>query len=47
LCSSRPSGLDISQVVAVLVVIMAMGMAVDAALFRRLEDRVRERWGLR
>jgi len=38
---------DISQVVAVLVVIMAMGMAVDAALFRRLEDRVRERWGLR
>ena len=38
---------DISQVVAVLVVIMAMGMAVDAALFRRIEDRVRERWGLR
>ncbi len=38
---------DISQVVAVLVVIMAMGMALDVALFRRLEDRVMGRWGLR
>lgn len=37
---------DISQVVAVLVVIMAIGMLLDATLFRKLEDQVTKRWGL-
>lgn len=38
---------DISQVVAVLVIIMAIGITLDATLFRRLEAQVMERWGLR
>ncbi len=37
---------DISQVVAVLVIIMAMGMALDLALFRRIEDHAMKRWGI-
>ncbi|ABK77563.1 ABC-type nitrate/sulfonate/bicarbonate transport system, permease component [Cenarchaeum symbiosum A] len=37
---------DVSQVISVMLVIMAVGMAVDGLVFRRLEDRVRLRWGL-
>ena len=38
---------DVSQVIAILVVIMGMGLLVDGVVFRRLEDRVMSRWGLR
>lgn len=38
---------DVSQVIAVMLVIMAIGMVVDGVVFRRLEDRVMSRWGLR
>jgi NitT/TauT family transport system permease protein len=38
--------LDPAQVLAVMAVIVAIGIAVDRVLFRALETRVRERWGL-
>ena len=38
---------DISQIIAVMLVIMATGLAVDAILFKKLEFRVMSRWGLR
>jgi NitT/TauT family transport system permease protein len=38
--------LDAAQVMAVMVVIVAIGMTVDRVLFRILELRVRRRWGL-
>ncbi len=37
---------DMSQVVAVMLVIIAIGLAVDRLIFAPLELRVRERWGL-
>jgi NitT/TauT family transport system permease protein len=37
---------DVSQVVAVMLVIVAMGMAMDRLVFGRLEHWVNERWGL-
>lgn len=37
---------DMSQVIAVMVVIVALGLLVDRALFGVMENRVRERWGL-
>jgi NitT/TauT family transport system permease protein len=37
---------DAAQVMAVMVAIVAVGMAVDRVLFRVLELRVRRRWGL-
>lgn len=37
---------DISQVVAVMVVIIVIGITVDRLIFTKLENRVRERWGL-
>jgi NitT/TauT family transport system permease protein len=37
---------DMNQVVAVMLVIIAIGLGVDRALFVPLEARVRERWGL-
>jgi len=37
---------DMSQVIAVMLVIVAIGLFVDRALFSQLERRVRERWGL-
>ncbi len=37
---------DMSQVVAVMLVIIAIGLVVDRAIFAPLESRVRERWGL-
>ncbi len=36
---------DVSQVVAIMLVIVALGMAVDRILFARLEGWVAERWG--
>lgn len=37
---------DISQVIAVMLVIMLIGLVVDAVVFKKLEARVRYRWGL-
>ncbi len=37
---------DMSQVIAVMVLIVALGMLVDLAVFGLLERRMRERWGL-
>ncbi len=37
---------DMSQVVAVMLVIIAIGLVVDRAIFAPLESRVRDRWGL-
>ncbi|MCL4394115.1 MAG: ABC transporter permease [Chloroflexi bacterium] len=37
---------DMSQVVAVMLVIIGIGLAVDRLVFAPLETRVRERWGL-
>jgi NitT/TauT family transport system permease protein len=38
--------LDVAQVLAVMLAIVAVGVAVDRVLFRTLEQRVRRRWGL-
>ncbi len=37
---------DISQVIAVLIVIMAIGILVDGFIFKRLERNVMARWGI-
>lgn len=37
---------DMSQVIAVMLVIVAIGLAIDRLVFAPLERRVRERWGL-
>jgi len=37
---------DMSQVVAVMVMIMAIGYLIDRAVFHNLESRVRQKWGL-
>lgn len=37
---------DMNQVVAVMLVIVAIGLAVDRLIFAPVETRVRERWGL-
>ncbi len=37
---------DVSQVIAIMLVIMAVGMVVDSVVFKRLEARVMSRWGL-
>ncbi len=37
---------DMSQVIAVMLVIIAIGLAVDRLVFAPVESRVRERWGL-
>jgi NitT/TauT family transport system permease protein len=37
---------DMSQVVAVMAIIMAIGHIVDRLLFERLENRIRLKWGL-
>ena len=37
---------DMSQVVGVMVVIVAVGLVSEQALFGQLENRVRQRWGL-
>jgi len=35
-----------SQVIAVMLIIIALGLLVDRALFAPIERRLRERWGL-
>ncbi len=37
---------DMSQVVAVMVLIVAIGYLVDGLLFRTMEKRIRQKWGL-
>jgi NitT/TauT family transport system permease protein len=37
---------DMSRVIGIMLVIIALGLLVDRAIFGVLEDRVRERWGL-
>jgi NitT/TauT family transport system permease protein len=37
---------DMSQVVAVMLVIIAIGLLVETFIFKQIEVRVRERWGL-
>jgi NitT/TauT family transport system permease protein len=37
---------DMSQVISVMLVIVALGLLTDYAIFGALESRVRERWGL-
>ncbi len=39
--------IDVSQVIAVMVVIMVIGMIVDGIVFKRVENKVMSRWGLR
>lgn len=38
---------DISQVIAIMMVIMAIGILIDGFVFRRIENKVMSRWGLR
>ena len=38
---------DVSQVIAIMLVIMMLGIAVDGFIFKKLEDKVMSRWGLR
>lgn len=37
---------DVAQVMAVMLVIILLGVAIDTAIFAPIERRVRERWGL-
>jgi NitT/TauT family transport system permease protein len=37
---------DMSQVIAVMVLIIALGYVVDGLVFKTLERRLEERWGL-
>lgn len=38
---------DVSQVIAIMLVIMAIGIAVDGFIFKKIENKVMSRWGLR
>ena len=38
---------DVSQVIAIMIVIMGIGLVIDSAIFQRLEHKVMSRWGLR
>lgn len=38
---------DVSQVIAIMLVIMGIGIAIDGIVFKRLEEKVMSRWGLR
>jgi NitT/TauT family transport system permease protein len=38
---------DVSQVIAIMLVIMMIGMAVDGFIFKKIENKVMSRWGLR
>jgi len=37
---------DMNQVIAVMIVIIIIGIVVDRLIFAKLENKVRERWGL-
>ncbi len=38
---------EVSQVIAIMLVIMLIGMAVDGFIFKKIENKVMSRWGLR
>jgi NitT/TauT family transport system permease protein len=38
---------DVSQVIAIMLVIMMIGIAVDGIIFKKIENKVMSRWGLR
>lgn len=38
---------DVSQVIAIMIVIMGMGILIDGFVFKRIENKVMYRWGLR
>ena len=38
---------DVSQVIAIMLVIMIIGLIVDGIVFKRVENKVMSRWGLR
>lgn len=38
---------DVSQVIGMMLVIMIIGIVIDGLIFKRLEDKVMARWGLR
>jgi len=38
---------DVSQVIAIMIVIMVTGILIDEFVFKRLENKVMSRWGLR
>jgi len=38
---------DVSQVIAIMLVIMMIGIAVDGFIFKKIENKVMSRWGLR
>lgn len=38
---------DVSQVIAIMLVIMGIGIAIDGVIFKKLENKVMSRWGLR
>ena len=38
---------DVSQVIAIMLVIMGIGIAIDGVVFKKLEHKVMSRWGLR
>jgi NitT/TauT family transport system permease protein len=38
---------DVSQVIAIMLVIMGIGMLVDGIVFKKIENKVMFRWGLR
>ncbi len=38
---------DVSQIIAIMVTIMGIGLVVDGIVFKRLDNKVMSRWGLR
>ena len=38
---------DVSQVISIMIVIMVIGILIDGFVFKRLENKVMSRWGLR
>jgi len=38
---------DVSQVIAIMLVIMGIGILTEGLVFKRIEDKVMTRWGLR
>ena len=38
---------DVSQVIAIMIVIMGIGLVIDGFVFKKLENKVMSRWGLR
>ncbi len=38
---------DVSQVISIMIVIMIIGVVIDSVVFKKLENKVMSRWGLR